>query len=216
MIIVKSQNLILYIFLVILSVIISILFNHLVLTKDAYYFTFENQLGYSTIDQIFTLQEKYKWIRFSVIPLVLFVKITLISLCLQTGLILNNTKLSFRETFKIALSSEFVFLLPELLKIVWFTLFKINYTLNDVQQFYPFSALNLFKIENISKLLIYPFQVFNIFEVFYWILLAGGIKQALGTNVNHGIQIVFSGYIPALMLWIIFMMFMIVSFSTVA
>jgi hypothetical protein len=88
-----------------------------------------------------------------------------------------------------------------------------DYTLTEVQQFYPLSILNLFKIENLSVLLVYPFQTLNVFEVLYWVLLAGGIKEALNGDLDTGFRVVFSGYIPALFLWILCITFIVVSLN---
>jgi hypothetical protein len=39
--------------------------------------------------------------------------------------------------------AEFVFLLVPIFKIIWFYFFQTNYTLEDIQYFYPLSALNI-------------------------------------------------------------------------
>lgn len=192
---------------------LSILAFYALLTSDIYYNALQNQLENVKIEEFINLQGKYVWIGLAFIPLWLLIKNFVVSLCLQAGLLLNNSKLKFSDTFRIAITAEFIFLIPQLIKIGWFLFFKTDYTLTDIQQFYPLSALNLFKIENLSALLIYPFQTFNLFEILYWILLAGGIKQALSTDINHGIKVVFSGYIPALVLWIICIMFITVSLN---
>lgn len=193
--------------------VITYLFTKLLFTRDIYYTTFQSQLDSTRIDELFDMQEKYSLIGFLFIPVWLILKNFLVGLCLQVGLLLNNTKLKFGITFKIALTAEFVFLLPQLIKLCWFLIFKTDYTLTEAQQFYPLSALNLFKPENLSALLIYPFQTLNVFELLYWILLAGGIKQALNTDLNQGLKVVFYGYIPALLLWMICVMFISVSLS---
>jgi len=204
----------LYLTFLLVTISLIYVFNTFLVTKDAFYNTYQNQLENYTIEEIFYGQREHDWISYLLLPLWLLLKIFMVSLCLQTGLILNDTKLKFGTTFKIALTAEFVFLLPQLIKLAWFLLVKTDYTLIDVQQFYPLSALNLFKVENLPALLIYPFQTFNVFELLYWIILAGSIKQALDTDINHGIRVVFSGYIPALVLWVICVMFITVSLGT--
>ncbi len=197
------------------SILITYCFSHYLFTRDIYYNSFQNQLENTRIDELFDFQAKYNWIGFLFIPVWLLIKNFLVALCLQIGLLLNNSKLKFGRTFKIALTAEFVFLLPQIIKLCWFLLAKTDYTLTEVQQFYPLSALNLFKPENLSALLIYPFQTFNVFEVLYWIMLASGIKQTLNADINQGIRVVFSGYIPALVLWVVCVMFITISLSPV-
>jgi len=204
-----------YIYIIILAItlMISYVFNEILITRYVFYNTFQDQLNFSRIDEIFDSQLKYSWIVYVFIPVWLLIKNFIVSICLQTGLLIKGIKLSFFTTLKIALIAEIVFLLPQLLKLCWFLFIKTEFTLTDIQQFYPLSALNLFRFENLSSMLIYPFQTFNIFEILYWLLLAGGIKQALDVDINKGITIVFTGYIPALVLWIVCVMFITVSLS---
>jgi hypothetical protein len=51
-----------------------------------------------------------------------------------------------KNTFKLwgfVIIAEFVFLLVPIFKIIWFYFFQTNYTLEDIQYFYPLSALNI-------------------------------------------------------------------------
>lgn len=202
-----------YLFGILIAVnfIFAFFLSQLLVTREIYYNTFQSQLDNTRIDEMFDMQSKFSWIGFAFLPLYLLLKIFVVSLTLQTGLLLCNAKLRFGTTFKITLIAEFVFLIPQLIKILWFLFAEKDYTLIDVQQFSPLSALNIFNAKNLSQFLIYPFQTFNVFEIFYWIILAGGIKQAFNTDINHGIKIVFSGYIPGLIIWIICIMFITVS-----
>lgn len=199
--------------IILISFALIFFFNQFLFTKEVYYSSFQDQLDNGRIEELFNFNAKFAWIGFLFIPLWLILKNFVVGLCLQVGLLLNNTKLKFGITFKIALTADFIFLLPQLLKLCWFLIFKTDYTITEVQQFYPLSALNLFKQENLPLLLIYPFQTFNVFEILYWILLAGGIKEALNTDINQGIRVVFSGYIPALILWIVCIMFISISLN---
>lgn len=212
----KYKGLGLYCCLVLASLGITFLFQQALLTRDMYYNSFQDQLDSTRIDEIFDAQFKYAWLGYVLMPLLLSVKIFLVTLCLQTGALLQNVKLKFSKTLVIALMAEFVFLLPLIIKLGWFVFFKSRYTLTDVQQFAPLSALSLFDAKNLSAVLIYPFQTFNVFEILYWVILAGGIKQALDADIDKGFKVVFSGYIPALILWMLCIMFLTVSLNPAA
>ena len=207
--------------IIIFSILITYGFSHYLFTRDVYYNSFQSQLDNIRIDELFDWSTQYAWIGLAFIPVWLIIKNFVVSLCLQTGLLLQNVKLKFGTTFKIALTAEFVFLLPQLIKLFWFLFIQKSYTITDVQQFYPLSALNMFDVKNLSPILVYPLQTFNVFEVMYWFVLAGGIIQYLRTDedqalhTDKGIKIVLSGYIPALVLWIICIMFLTVSVSPV-
>lgn len=192
------------------TIAITFAFSRLTFTIAAYYRTFGDQLDFSRIDEVFGLQTKTEWIAYLLIPFVILIKIFLISMCIQIGLFIQNLKLSISKTITIVLASEFIFFLPQLIKICWFLLVVKDYTITDVQHFYPLSAINIFNANNLPSYLIYPFQTFNLFEILYWILLAGGLKEALNTDLDKGMKIVFTGYIPALLLWILCITFITV------
>lgn len=195
------------------SCLITYLFSHLLLTRDTYYHSYGEQLELSRIDELFKLQTRYSWLSILLIPIWLLIKNAVVSLCLQIGLLVQGIKLGYSKTFKIAIAAEFVFLLPQLIKLCWFLLVKTEYSIIDVQQFYPFSVLNLFEHKDLPAFLIYPFQTFNVFEILYWICLAGGLKKSLGSTIDEGIRVVFYGYIPALLLWVLCVTFIVVSIS---
>lgn len=208
----RLKNTSLFLFIVMGMTGMTIIFSRFMFTKDVYYRTYGDQLDFYRIDQLFSFQNKTEWIVYLLIPLILLVKTVLVSMCIQIGLLINDLKLSFGKTIQLVLTSEFVFFLPQLIKIAWFLFFVKNYTIVEVQQFYPLSALNIFDIDHLPAFMIYPFQTFNVFEILYWVLLAGGLKQALNKDLDNGIKIVFSGYIPALILWLLCVAFLTISF----
>ncbi|MBB6498979.1 hypothetical protein [Pedobacter cryoconitis] len=206
----KSSHL--YICLALLSIAITLIFNMLLVTKKVYFNTY-SQFDNTRVEEMFDFQHKYIWIGYLLIPVWLLIKTFVVSLTLQIGTLIQGFKLKFSQTLRVALMAEFIFILPQIIKLFWFLVVQKEYTLIDLQQFYPLSALNFFSLKNLSVIFIYPFQTFNIFEVLYWITLAIGIRLELDKNVDLGIKVVFSGYIPALFLWILVIAFITVSIS---
>ncbi|WP_316844823.1 hypothetical protein [Pedobacter psychrodurus] len=102
------MNLVLYLTLTSTITIVSYIFTKKLITHDIFYNSFRSQLDNPRIDELFDFQEKYAWIGFAFIPVWLLLKNFVVSLCLQIGLILNNTKLKSGATFKIAITAEFV------------------------------------------------------------------------------------------------------------
>ncbi|MBB6273147.1 hypothetical protein HDF26_003607 [Pedobacter cryoconitis] len=208
----KLNSSLLYLILAILSIAVTIIFNISLLTKTVYFNSY-SQFDNTRIEEMFEFQHKYIWLGYLFIPIWLLIKTFVVNLTLQIGIVIQGYKLKLSQTFKIALMAEFVFLLPQIIKLIWFLMIQKTYTLTDLQHFYPLSILNLFNPNNLSTMLLYPFQIFNIFEVLYWIILAGGIKQELNKDIDQGIKVIFSGYIPALLLWLLVMTFITVSIA---
>ena len=111
------------------------------------------------------------------------------------------------------LLAEAVFLVPGIFKLFWFIFVQTNYTLSDVQMFYPLSVLNFFDPDSLDAWLIYPLQLINIFEVIYLFILAYGFYLATQSNYGMMLRLVVCTYGTGLFIWTIGVMFLTVSFS---
>jgi hypothetical protein len=178
----------------------------------------QNELSYkfsiNELKEILNFQRKWNWILYIFIPIFIFIKILSNSLVVYTGILfLNNIKTDFKEVLNILLKVEFVFLLIPISKLIWFYFFQTNYTLEDIQYFYPLSALNIIGYKGLESWLIYPLQTLNVFELAYIIILSYQIGTVTKTNADTGLKIVASSYIPALLLWVTIVMFFTLNFS---
>lgn len=160
--------------------------------------------------------EKWEWLTFAIVPLFILIKTTLVSSALYIGtFFLSKSKVTFKQLFNAVVKAEFVFLGVGILKIVWFYFFQTNYTLEDLQYFYPLSALNIVGYKDLDAWFIYPLQVLNLFELVYWLVLAyliGKIATPIRNKENKypidfGLKIVASSYGSALLLWVVVVMF---------
>lgn len=159
-------------------------------------------------------QKKWQWISYTIIPIIILTKTTLITSVLFVGsFFYNKGTVTFKQLFNVAIKAEFVFLGVGILKIIWFYFFQTNFTLEDIQYFYPLSALNIVGYEGLEAWLIYPFQVLNLFELAYWLLLAFFIGKITETNMDRGLKIVASSYGSALLLWVAVIMFFTLNYS---
>jgi hypothetical protein len=72
-----------------------------------------------------------------------FVKIFLVGVCIYIGAVVIAIEISFKKIFEMALSAEAAFLVPGIFQIasvhVYFR--QTNYTLSEIQMFYPLSLL---------------------------------------------------------------------------
>ncbi len=178
----------------------------------------QNELSYkfsiNELKEILNFQRKWNWILYFFIPIFIFIKILSNSLVVYTGILfLINIKTDFKEVLNILLKVEFVFLSIPIIKLIWFYFFQTNYTLEDIQYFYPLSALNIIGYKGLESWLIYPLQTLNVFELAYIIILSYQIGTVTKTNADTGLKIVGSSYIPALLLWVTIVMFFTLNFS---
>ncbi|HNP06114.1 MAG TPA: hypothetical protein PKN99_00740 [Cyclobacteriaceae bacterium] len=148
--------------------------------------------------QIFTA------IQYLTIPLVYLWKFTIISFVIWVGCFMFGYKVTYSNCWSIVLISEFIFIIPELIKIIWFMFIDTDPNYNTVLNFYPLAAINLFDVEQLQKRFVYPLKALNLFEVVYWFALVYGVQAFAKKNRTTAVFIVASSYILLFLLWLAF------------
>ena len=185
-----------------------------ILVDDELYFN--ALIEQMTVEQISELVDKshhWEWLGYVILLTFSLTKFTLTACCLGLGYYLITSHWLFKPFFKAAIQAEFVLLIPGLIKLIWFLFIQTDYTLNDLQLFYPLSLLNLFEPGTVEPYLLYPLQVLNLFEVAYWFVLAYGVAQVMNASLERGFGLVMASYGLGLVLWVVFVMFLTVSLS---
>lgn len=132
--------------------------NHLLDISELRLQSLTNQIGEMHIERIIRLQQSWQWIVYLIEPILILLKIAIISLVLDLGCFFFNKDIKYKKLFNIVVKAEFVFILVIVFKTIWFYFFKTDYTLEDVQYFYPLSSLNIVGYEGIKSWLIYSFS----------------------------------------------------------
>jgi len=180
----------------------------LVINSLAEKFTFEQ------VENILGYKKKIEWVNYSIIPILLLIKTSIIAAILDLGCFFFGKEIKYKKLFKIVVKAEFIFLLVMVFKTAWFYFFQTDYNLEDLQYFYPLSALNIIGYEGIQPWFIYPFQVLNLFEFAYWFVLAYLIGKEINDGEStKGLQIVASSYGVSLLIWIFGVMFFTLNMS---
>ena len=209
-----KKTIIKYLLLCFAAIIIAEITKNLLQFDILLYNTLAEKLSSKQIDNFFELQNKWKWVSYSIIPLFLFLKSVFIATVLYIGIFFfSKNDITFKKIWNCVIRAEFLFLLAPILKIIWFYFFQTNYTLEDIQYFYPLSALNITGYQGLDPWLIYPLQVLNLFELAYIIYLSYQIGQLTQTNTDNGLKIVAYSYVPALFLWVTVVMFFTLNYS---
>ena len=151
--------------IIIILLAITYLSNQLLISETLYYITFAEQLTAEKIDGLIEQTRKWAWLGYVFIPIIYLLKFSLISLVLLTGFFFIDKKVSFSLLFKAVMLAEIPFLLVPLIKLFWFLFIQTQYNFNDLQYFYPLSALQLFEIKTLAIWQIYPLQLLNVFFV---------------------------------------------------
>lgn len=192
---------------------IMLLMQKFLFTENLFFNTFKEVLDSSRIERLIQNHHKYQWVGYLILPLITLIKIFIVGTLLLLGCLLFDVKIAFRRCFQIALIGEFIFLIPPLIKFIYFYFFAEEFTLSDIQIFSPLSVMNLFNTDNLAKWQIPVFQTLSLFEVAYWFILAYGIFLVAKLSYKKSLGIVFSSYVPGLILWLVFIIFLTLNFS---
>ncbi len=180
-------------------------------TDEYYYNLLGEKLNFERIEKIINNKKENIWFGYILIPIIYIIKFTLIAGILSIGLFFILNRFEFKKAFYLAIIAEYIFLIPALLKLLWFLVIQTDYQEVDLQSFYPLSSLNFFDYQSLDKWLLYPLKLLNLFEVTYWFVLAYGIAKIIKQDLASGMKVVLASYGAGLVLWVALVMFLTVN-----
>jgi hypothetical protein len=203
-----------YAILCIANILLGELAKNLLNIDKLLYLSLAESLTNNQIQEIFAFQIRWHWLEYLIIPIILLIKTSLIASILYMGIFFfSKIPITFKQLWNFVIIAEFIFLIVPIIKTIWFYFFQTDYTLEDIQYFYPLSALNIVGYKGLEPWLIYPFQIINLFELAYWLILAYFIGKITENNMDRGLKIVASSYGSALLLWAAVIMFFTLNYS---
>jgi len=143
-------------------------------------------------------------LQFISIPLVYLWKFTIIALVIWIGCFMYGYRVTYWQCWGVVIGAEFIFMIPELLKIFYFLAIETDPSYWDIGSFYPFSLMHFFDYYAIDKRWAYPLRALNLFEIVYWFALVSGIHHYARKEKKIVWFIVASSYILIFFLWLIF------------
>ncbi len=138
------------------------------------------------------------------IPLIYLWKFTVIGFILWVGCFMFGYRITYAQCWGIVMAAEFVFLIPELLKIGWFMFIETDPDYYTIRGFYPLSLMQFFDYLSMDKRWAYPLRALNLFEIVYWFALANGVHYFARKEKRIVWWIVACGYILIFLLWLVF------------
>uniref|UniRef100_UPI0040476A54 sulfate ABC transporter permease n=1 Tax=Algoriphagus sp. TaxID=1872435 RepID=UPI0040476A54 len=137
-------------------------------------------------------------------PFALLWKFTVIAFLFWSIGLTIGYKVKFKVLWQFALVAEFIFIFPELLRLLWYMnpTGSVNYL--EIQNFEPLSALWLIGPENLEEKFHYPLSVINVFELLYGIAWVLGFHTLSRRSVQESIPVVLLSYFLPLLLWLAF------------
>lgn len=138
------------------------------------------------------------------VPLIYLWKFTVIAFVIWVGCFMFGYRVHYSNCWGVVIGAEFIFLIPEVLKIVWFMTVQTDPTYDEIRSFYPLSLMHFFDYYAIGKQYAYPLRALNVFEVFYWMMLVNGIHFFARKDKKYVWMIVLCSYVLIFFLWLAF------------
>ncbi len=209
-----KKNYIVFFILCLLSFFLGEFMKYLLDLNQLMYNSLTDQLSIKKVDELFATARKWQLVGYLLIPALLFIKTHLVAAVLNIGTFFFEKKIAYKKLWSIVLKAEFVFVAVILIKTLWIYAFTNGYSIEDIQGFYPLSMLSIVGNESIEPWYAYPLQTINVFEIIYWIVLALLLDKTLKeSKANTGFKIVASSYGPALLIWVVGIMFFTLNMS---
>ncbi len=116
----KGLNL--FIIVTLLNMLIIWLSKYALINETVFYNTYSEQLTYDRSMILFGRMKDIAWISYAFAPVILFVKFTLVSLVLYTGIVLCNLqeRISLGSVFRVVIASEIIFVIAGVLNFSGF------------------------------------------------------------------------------------------------
>ena len=143
-------------------------------------------------------------VKFLSIPFIYLWKFLVIAFVIWIGCFMFGYRVTYTQCWGVIVAAEYIFLVPEILKILWFMFIETDPTYNDISGFYPLSLIHFVDIEAIDKRWAYPLRALNIFEIVYWFLIVAGIHHYARKERKYVWIIVACSYILIFFLWLLF------------
>jgi hypothetical protein len=143
-------------------------------------------------------------IQYVSIPLVYAWKFTVIAFVVWVGCFLFGYRVTYVQCWGVVIGAEFIFLIPEVLKICYFLFIETDPAYNDIGAFYPFSLMHFFDYLAIEKRWAYPLRALNLFEIAYWFALVAGVAHYTRKSKKLMWYVILGSYVLLFFLWLAF------------
>ncbi len=177
---------------------------------------FSDKYSNEIINNYFENKNRWKFLSYILIPIVIILKILIISYTIQIVSTLvfidENRKFKLRNILEAVSNAEWVSVASTLLKLTYF-MFLEKFSLEDLSNFEFYSLKTIFSEIQLYPWQEYPLKAMDVWTIVYLGILIFYVKDSLKLNYSKAIQISLLSYLPWLFVWIILIMYLLVNLS---
>ena len=170
----------------------------------------------SVVQNYMESQKKWWWVSYAVTPVLIGIKVLLVAFCLNFVKVIEINRqedIKYSDILSWVLMAEFVFIIGGVYKFVYFYWVQTDYTLEDLQTYYPMSLINFREYISMERWAAYPLQLVNVFEAGYWAILVMGIRDLFQEKISYfrSLGLVLATYGVGLLFWVSVVVFLILN-----
>jgi hypothetical protein len=186
-----------FLVLVILFLLIRYVTNDLILQSIPGYEKLESE-GSFMIFHVFNALN-YLWT-----PFALLWKFTATAFVIWLGAFAFGYKVPFVRLWQFVLVAEFIFIVPELIKMLVYIKPSDSVTYEEIRDYYPLSLFSLVDPQSVAAKYHYPLRAINLFEVVYIFFLILGFHTVSRRTMAESTIVVLFSYVMMFLLWLLF------------
>lgn len=141
----------------------------------------------------------YLWTPFSILW-----RVTMTAMLIWMGSFAFGYKAPFVALWKFALVADIVFLLPELIKMLFFIVVTADVGYQEIRDFFPLSIFSLVDPTSVAPQYHYPLKIANVFEILYIFVMILGYHTVSKKDLDISTKVVLTSYGLGLVLWMAF------------
>lgn len=190
----------LFLILALLSIIISILFQKFIMTRDVYYNLYSDQLEENRIDDIIDFTQKLQIWGYIAIPIITWLRLAFITFLLQLPLMIKFIEIPFRELFRIITFAFSIMFVGEMVRFLYlYFLPTESITLNSLT-FIPLSITNFLDKSNYPDLVYSILSKINLFEFLWCYVIYAGLYKTNKLEKIDAVSIIFGVWVSLLLI----------------
>lgn len=196
-----------FILLTVMTIGVNYVMNTFILTDNLIFNSFAERITNDRIEKFIHQRNTVLLWGYFFVPLILLVKILYPAICISIGAIFFKIKINIIKAFKLCLLAESIFIIASAIKMFYFLTFSDSYSIDQIQNYYPLSLINILNTNLIPKYFIFPLQKINLFEVAYCLILSIGVSVLTQKPIRNSLFFILSSYGVGLVILIALVVF---------
>lgn len=209
----KCSGWILYIFISGAYILLAFLSDQLIFTDQLYYRSFSDQMAFQSIDRLLDILDKTWWLNYLLQPIFVLLKVTFAVVCITVGVVLMDIEFKINNIINSAIIAEVIFVITHSIYAINLYVNRTELTIESTANYFPFSVLSYFGVENVVSWLHYPLQTLNLFEATFIVFISWLLSKQWKPNFIESLNIVLPSYGIGLLIWMVLIVFLTLQIS---